>query len=87
MPYIKVDDRERFKDVIEEVVATEIETPGELNYLITCICQIYQNNVGQSYATHNEIVGVLECVKQEWYRRQTVPYENKKMEENGDVSV
>lgn len=86
-PYIKIDDREHFKDVIEEVVATGIDIPGELNYLITCICQIYQNNVGQSYSTHNEIIGVLECVKQEWYRKQTSPYEDKKESENGKVSI
>lgn len=87
MPYIKIDDREHFKPVIEAVLDTGMDVPGELNYLITCICQIYQNTVGQSYATHNEIVGVLECVKQEWYRRQTTPYEEKKMADNGDVIV
>ena len=87
MPYIKVEDRAHYKEVIEAVLDTGIDVPGELNYLITCICQIYLQHCGESYASHNEIIGVLECVKQEWYRRQTVPYENKKIEENGDVSV
>jgi len=87
MPYIKVDDRAKFKEAIEEIFALDLSTPGEMNYLITCICQIYQANQGESYATHNEIVGVLECVKQEWYRKQTVPYEEKKIVENGDVSI
>lgn len=86
-PYIKGEDREHFKNAIEEIVGTQIALPGELNYLITCVCQIYQNNCGESYATHNEIIGALECVKQEWYRRQTVPYEEKKMLDNGDVTL
>jgi len=38
-----------------------------------------------NYADYNEVMGVLECVKQELYRRLIVPYENKKKEENGDV--
>ena len=38
-----------------------------------------------SYHAYNEIIGVLECVKQEFYRRMVAPYEDKKCEENGDV--
>jgi hypothetical protein len=87
MPYIKMDDRVKFKEAIEEIFALDLNTPGEMNYLITCICQIYQANQGESYATHNEIVGVLECVKQEWVRCQLGPYEEKKKLENGDVHV
>jgi len=30
-------------------------------------------------------MGVLECVKQEFYRRRAVPYEEEKIEENGDI--
>jgi len=30
-------------------------------------------------------MGVLECIKQEFYRRAVAPYEDKKKEENGDV--
>jgi hypothetical protein len=40
---------------------------------------------GQSYSIINDIVGVLECAKMEFYRRVAVPYEDKKRTENGDV--
>ncbi len=38
-----------------------------------------------NYSKANELVGVLECVKQEFYRRQVVPYEEEKIRENGDL--
>ena len=37
------------------------------------------------YADHNEVVGLLNCVQQEFYRRFTAPYEDLKIEEQGDL--
>jgi hypothetical protein len=61
------------------------ENPGQLNYVITSLCDEYIGNEGLSYASINEVIGVLECAKLELYRRIAVPYENAKLEENGDV--
>ncbi len=61
------------------------ETAGHLNYLITNLCQNYLHIKGLSYTTINEIVGALTCAKDEFYRRVAVPYEDKKIKENGDV--
>lgn len=60
-------------------------TSGELNYAIhqDIAKFLFSNSVG--YTTFNEVIGVLECVKQEFYRRLLVPYEDKKRQENGDV--
>jgi hypothetical protein len=33
----------------------------------------------------NKAVGVLECIKMEFYRRVAAPYEDTKIEQNGDV--
>jgi hypothetical protein len=38
-----------------------------------------------SYADYNSIIGVLECAKLEIYRRTAAPYEDEKIEQNGDV--
>ena len=38
-----------------------------------------------NYADINSAIGVLECAKLELYRRQAAPYEDKKIEENGEV--
>jgi len=81
MPYIKSAERDRLA-----LPATwSIESPGELNYLITTLALRYVEQHGTSYATINAIVGALECAKQEFYRRVAAPYEEKKIAENGDV--
>jgi hypothetical protein len=90
MPYISKNDRENLEGLIGEINITfscNSITPGILNYLISTICKTYLERKGENYTHHNDIIGVLECVKQEWYRRKTVPYENKKIKENGDIYV
>lgn len=61
------------------------QNPGELNYQISQVVNLYLMNKGISYTTFNEIIGALECEKLEIYRRLIAPYEDMKLEENGDV--
>lgn len=84
MPYINQLDRTALNDKVI-YAGRSIQNPGELNYLITKIIQDYVHDHGKSYSVINEIVGVLECAKLEFYRRLAAPYEDKKIEENGDV--
>lgn len=60
---------------------------GQLNYVITHQILKYISNKNKNYELLNEVVGVLECCKQELYRRIIVPYEDNKMIQNGDVYV
>ena len=62
-----------------------MDGPGELNYILTRIINLYVEHRGLSYQTINDIVGSLECAKLEFVRRVVNPYENAKMAENGDV--
>lgn len=75
MPYIKPE----LRDI------TIAKNPGELNYLITKLCNEYLKNNTESYRTMNDIIGALEGAKLEFYRRVITPYENQKCFENGDV--
>lgn len=84
MPYIKADLRNDFNFCAKQI-AQRSETPGELNYAITRICDEFVMSKGESYTNYNMILGVLEAVKQELYRRKISPYEDVKMRENGDV--
>ena len=78
MPYIRQEERLR--------AAKLPETPGELNYAITTLCVEYLHAVlSPGYQDMNEIMGVLECAKQEFYRQVVAPYEDRKLKENGDV--
>ena len=61
-------------------------TLGQLNYSIMMTISDYLHITGVSgYAPMNNVMGVLSCVQQEFYRRKMVPYEEKKMAENGDI--
>ena len=59
-------------------------TAGELNFLLTYLCDNYLKN-DLNYNKINEVIGVLECCKLELYRRIAAPYEDTKIVENGDV--
>lgn len=90
MPYIKQDDRQCFDQQIIELAGkvgprSSRETrAGNLNYVITqLILQTYGRQF--RYADINEVVGMLECCKQEFYQRVAVPYEKQKAHDNGDV--
>lgn len=80
MPYIKGKDRTAI------CIGTKgCQTAGELNYAITILCKAYLRENGLSYQRINDIVGALEGCKLEFYRRLVAGYEDKKIQENGDV--
>jgi hypothetical protein len=85
MPYIPRDERGPM-DYRVPLLAAQLLTPGYLNYAITTLVQGYlarKPKVG--YAELNEVIGVLEAAKLEFYRRRVAPYEDGKIKENGDV--
>jgi hypothetical protein len=84
LPYIKETERTMKNPLINELDGW-INTEGDLNYTITMLCKNYLAKKGESYATHNSIMGALNCVQFEWYRRRVAGYEDKKINENGDV--
>jgi hypothetical protein len=81
MPYIAGQTR---RDELDDGT-TVPENVGELNFKITKLIDNYLYYHGLSYSTINEITGVMECAKLEFYRRIAIPYEEKKIRENGDV--
>lgn len=83
MPYIDKSNRKYFDSKIYDL-SLEIYTAGDLNYCISSLCAIKLDG-NLSYAKINEMIGVLECAKQELYRRVAAPYEDIKCKQNGDV--
>lgn len=90
MPYIAEDLRKSINPIIEDLINTitklELNNAGSragvLNYTITYLIKALYNT---KYSEINEAIGMLECVKQEYYRRIANPYEDLKVIENGDV--
>jgi hypothetical protein len=90
MPYIEKKDREKLDSEIEDVIDAltnhgfKTAVVGDVNYVFSkIIWTLFQKN--RSYTNGNNLVGVLECVKQEFIRRQLNPYENEKIAQNGDI--
>lgn len=90
MPYITPIARE----AIDTYKLPRITTAGELNYVISSLIKNYlatQVSFYEPYLKHNtyqhynDVIGALEGAKLEFYRRVVVPYEDKKIEQNGDV--
>ncbi len=92
MPYIKKNERKKYEKAIEEITlqlnlqgTNGFYPVGDLNYIITTILTKTLDRQGIRYQTLNAIIGALECSKLELYRRMISPYEDTKVETNGDV--
>jgi hypothetical protein len=94
MPYIKEDRREHLDDCIDRMTDclklrnnmnnTEFAgILGDINYCFSRILSGLMEDV--SYPKISMLTGVLENIKQEFYRRVAVPFEDKKILENGDI--
>lgn len=81
MPYITQEQREELDDWLEGYDLFDLP-PGELNYVIT---KLLLKTEPRTYQDYNTLVGVLECIKLELYRRVVAPYEDRKRDENGEV--
>lgn len=81
MPYIENSVREL---LIEDQESPQC--PRELEFILTQICSDYLDlKGGVCHAGIIEIIGVLECVKQEFFRLIVSPYNEQSRFENGDV--
>lgn len=79
MPYITDEQR------IELGTGVSPETKGELTYLLYLTLVEWLQNGEKNFARHADAIGAIECAKLEFYRRHLAPYEDLKIQENGDV--
>ena len=90
MPYISHEKRELLQHSLASlaagiIVADQKDQAGVLNYCISALLNEVLKTNGISYRNINELIGVLECAKLELYRRVASPYEDDKIQSNGDV--
>jgi len=86
MPYVDKETRELLNREISELLIDleEYNEPGNINYVLSNIIW-HLFNLNPCYETANSLLGVLEAVKQEFYRRKVAPYEDLKIGQNGDL--
>ena len=88
MPYIPLKSRGRFSLGLSFLLGAMLELSpeaqyGAVNFLILRLVEmVFQP---KTYVEHQNVVGLLECVKQEYVRRRLAPYEDRKCAENGDI--
>lgn len=93
MPYIKQEQRELVKSDIDRIANEiakmqfddpEVNVEGVVNYVISRLLETVYTT--PSYREINDVIGVLECAKMEYYRKHAAPYEDLKEQENGPVT-
>lgn len=83
MPYVKQENRKRLDWIIDNL-ACELNTlgiTGNLNYVVFRLAK----KLCKKYSDYASFEGDLQQSLKEIYRRLEVPYEDKKIKENGDV--
>jgi len=93
MPYIPRPDRTAYDPLIADLVeALARQAPdrrkGHANYVITQVLRKawgVDAAAGESYSNYADVIGTLECAKQELYRRWVAAYEDKAIVKNGDL--
>ncbi len=95
MPYIKQAHRDildekvdALAEVIKDMYENHEDKPtrdGLLNYMLTRLLNNVYSNA--RYHDYNEVIGMLECCKLEYYRKYAAPYEVQKEFENGEVKT
>lgn len=85
MPYVKECDRKHVRKYLTYVIK-EIKTKGDLNYAICeMVGRLILREGGLSYTRVSNWIDAVHGAERELTRRLLNPYEDKKIEENGDV--
>lgn len=84
MPYIIKKKRPDIDDCVK-TYAYHLKPDGQLNYFLVKLFLQLVKVYGMSYKFAKQYCGELEMAKMEIYRRYVIPYEDKKIEDNGDV--
>jgi len=94
MPYISKNARDNVDRTITCLIGDiqDVEKIGDgnlegvVNYTLSRICNEVLIGDEPRYSKINAVIGVLEAVKLEFYRRLAGPYEDGAIEKNGDLN-
>lgn len=83
MPYIKKERRIELENILQEMIFENVKADGDLNYILYALCK---RHVEPSYNNYKNFCGELRQCATEIERRLLGPYEDTKIDENGDVN-
>lgn len=84
MPYIGPDERRELESIVVPLRDKFIGA-SSISYITYNMMMGYLNSMGRSYHSYAALIGMLEGLKQELYRREIALYEDNKIEKNGDI--
>jgi hypothetical protein len=85
MPYINRESREKYNKITNEILNIDIETKGDLEYLIFTLMQRYMLHREKRYSIlHDCVYAAMHCAD-EFRRRFLDKREDEAREANGDV--
>jgi hypothetical protein len=82
MPYIKPERREEIDELVHLMKVMKVKADGDLNYILYKYCK---NHIKPSYNNLKNFCGELRQCATEIERRILAPYEDSKIQKNGDV--
>jgi hypothetical protein len=87
MPYIKQEYRELIEKQLDEIFQKVMRVPSEdrAGILTYVIYKLFLDLRVNRYADFAVLMGILDCVGKEFYRRVIAPHEDEAAQRNGDV--
>ncbi len=82
MPYIKQEDRPLMDMVVKAMIDADVRANGDLNYILFAFCK---RSVPLNYNSLKNYCGELRQCATEIERKILGPYEDRKLNINGDV--
>jgi hypothetical protein len=82
MPYVKQERRSDLNKVVVAMSEAGVKADGDLNYILYRFCKYH---VTPSYNNYKNFCGEIHQAATEIERRLLAPYEDSKIDENGDV--
>lgn len=79
MPYIPRSERAKVSEGV-------MPHAGAFNYAVHQLIDEYFKQHNRNYQSINDVIGALDCVKMELYRRLAAEYEEIKILQNGDCA-
>jgi len=82
MPYVEQYKRPELDQVVDCMIMNDVRPDGRLNYVLFKLCR---ETIVPGYRNYRDFIAELNEAAAEIRRRFLVPYEDKKIVENGDV--
>lgn len=85
MPYVKQEDREKYRYLKETIIKHPIETKGDLEYLVFELMKQYMSTREARYSTLHDCVYGVQHASDEFRRRYLDKREDEAKDKNGDI--